>query len=57
MLGLDPRLEIFQEMRRLFRACSGRLGHDRVMGDFLAVVGFAAFVVAMLGLVWALDRV
>jgi len=27
------------------------------MGDFLAVVGFAAFVVSMLGLVWALDRV
>jgi hypothetical protein len=44
-------------MRRLFRACSGGLHHDRLMGDFLAVVGFAAFVVSMLGLVWALDRV
>jgi len=27
------------------------------MADFLAIVGLVAFVVAMLGLVWALDRV
>jgi len=27
------------------------------MADFLAVVGAAAFVVLMLGLIWALDRV
>jgi hypothetical protein len=57
VLDLGPRLGIFQGLRRLFRACSGRLDHDRVMADFLAVVGIAAFVVVMLGLVWALDRV
>jgi hypothetical protein len=27
------------------------------MADFLAVLGIVAFVVAMLGLIWALDRV
>jgi len=27
------------------------------MADFLVVVGAAAFVVLMLGLIWALDRV
>jgi len=27
------------------------------MADFLAVVGFVAFVAAMLGLIWGLDRV
>jgi nitrogen fixation-related uncharacterized protein len=27
------------------------------MGDFLAVVGIAAFCVVMLGLIWALERV
>jgi hypothetical protein len=27
------------------------------MADFLAVLGFVGFVVAMLGLIWALDRV
>jgi len=27
------------------------------MADFLAVLGLVAFVVAMLGLIWALDRV
>jgi hypothetical protein len=27
------------------------------MGDFLAVLGFVGFALAMLGLVWALDRV
>jgi len=27
------------------------------MADFLAVVGFVAFAVVMLGLIWALDRV
>ena len=31
--------------------------HDRSMADFLAVVGLVAFAVAMLGLIWALDRV
>jgi glutathione S-transferase len=57
VLALDPRLEIFQQMRRLLRAFSGRLHHDWLMGDLLAIVGIAAFVVSMLGLVWALDRV
>jgi hypothetical protein len=27
------------------------------MADFLAVLGIVGFVVAMLGLIWALDRV
>jgi hypothetical protein len=27
------------------------------MADFLAVLGFVAFVVVMLGMIWALDRV
>jgi hypothetical protein len=27
------------------------------MADFLAVLGLVAFVAAMLGLIWALDRV
>jgi len=27
------------------------------MGDFLAVLGTVLFVVAMLGLIWALERV
>jgi hypothetical protein len=27
------------------------------MADFLAVLGILAFVLAMLGLIWALDRV
>jgi hypothetical protein len=29
----------------------------RHMADFLVVVGIVAFAVAMLGLIWALDRV
>jgi hypothetical protein len=28
-----------------------------LMADFLAVLGIVGFVVAMLGLIWALDRV
>jgi hypothetical protein len=31
--------------------------HHVVMGDFLAVIGTAVFVAAMLGLIWALERV
>jgi hypothetical protein len=27
------------------------------MGDFLAVLGFIGFALAMLGLIWVLDRV
>jgi len=27
------------------------------MGDFLSVMGMIAFVLAMLGLIWALERV
>jgi len=27
------------------------------MGDFLAVLGFVAFVAAFLGLIWCLERV
>jgi len=27
------------------------------MADFLAVLGIVGFIVAMLGLIWALDRV
>ena len=30
--------------------------HD-VMADFLAVLGIVAFALAMLGLIWALERV
>jgi hypothetical protein len=30
---------------------------DGSMADFLAVLGIVGFVVAMLGLIWALDRV
>jgi hypothetical protein len=33
-----------------------RHDHGR-MADFLAVLGIVGFVVAMLGLIWALDRV
>jgi nitrogen fixation-related uncharacterized protein len=29
----------------------------RIMADFLVVVAIVAFAVAMLGLIWALDRV
>jgi hypothetical protein len=36
---------------------SQRVGQHLGMADFLAVLGIVAFVVAMLGLIWALDRV
>jgi hypothetical protein len=32
-------------------------GHHGPMADFLAVLGLVGFVVVMLGLIWALDRV
>jgi hypothetical protein len=41
----------------LFTACSRLAVHHHPMGDFLAVVGTIGFTVAMLGLVWALERV
>jgi hypothetical protein len=50
---------------RLFYV-SGVIVHNRFtpspltfgdMGDFLSVLGFVAFVVVMLGLVWGLDHV
>jgi hypothetical protein len=31
--------------------------HDLPMADFLVVVGIVAFTLAMLGLIWAMDRV
>jgi hypothetical protein len=31
--------------------------HDGVMADFLVVLGILAFALAMLGLIWALERV
>jgi hypothetical protein len=37
--------------------CSRRRAHTRCMGDFLVIVGTLVFFGAMLGLVWALDRV
>ncbi len=51
-------------VQNLFRRSSDRSdrfersrGDARPMADFLAVLGIIAFVVAMLGLIWALDRV
>jgi hypothetical protein len=36
---------------------SRRRADTRRMGDFLVVLGTVVFLAAMLGLVWALDRV
>jgi hypothetical protein len=39
------------------RFCSDVQRHADAMADFLVVVGIAVFAVAMLGLIWALERV
>jgi hypothetical protein len=51
-------------VKELFRgsvACSDSFqapsSHDRLMADFLVVLGIIAFAVFFLGLIWALDRV
>jgi hypothetical protein len=44
-------------MRPGLRASSGLSTHNHYVADFLAVVGFVAFLLAFLGLIWALERV
>jgi hypothetical protein len=41
----------------LLTAFSRASGYGLAMADILSVLGIVAFVVAMLGLIWALDRV
>jgi hypothetical protein len=48
---------LFTLPARLFTACSRRPGHVEGMGDFLVVVGVVVFVVAMLALIKAFERV
>jgi len=40
-----------------FTSCSRRRAQPERMADFLVVLGIVLFALAMLGLVWALDRV
>jgi hypothetical protein len=48
---------LFTSEPGLVTARSRRSRHPRAMADFLAVLGTVLFVVVMLGLVWALERV
>jgi hypothetical protein len=41
----------------VLRAGPPRRRNDLLMADFLVVLGIIAFALAMLGLIWALDRV
>jgi hypothetical protein len=41
----------------LLRSCLDGRRHDGRMADFLVVLGIVLFAFAMLGLIWALDRV
>jgi hypothetical protein len=41
----------------VLRPAARRPRHALFMADFLVVLGIVAFVLAMLGLIWALDRV
>jgi hypothetical protein len=49
--------EFFRENRPLSRSCSAGPAHHGDMADFLAVLFIIVFTVAMLGLIWALDKV
>jgi hypothetical protein len=40
-----------------FRTCEEERADTRCMADFLSALGIIGFVVVMLGLIWALDRV
>jgi hypothetical protein len=51
------RSEVFQSRRPLFRPLQDHIWCDRCMADLLVVLGIVGFTVAMLALVWALDRV
>ena len=43
--------------RLLLRSCSRRRAHTWPMSDFLVALGIIGFAAAMLGLIWALERV
>jgi hypothetical protein len=55
--GRCSREEIIQMNRSLCRPRSAEGLQDRVVADFLAVLGIIGFAGVMLGLIWALDRV
>ncbi len=48
--------ELFTAARPAFTPGSRRVRQGGPMGDLIAVLGTLAFFAAMLGLVWALDR-
>jgi hypothetical protein len=52
--GIDELLTRFWQR---FTNNSRPRSEDRPMADFLAAVGIVAFIVLMLGFIWALDRV
>jgi hypothetical protein len=57
MLQAVCRLDFFQVFGLLLRSRSDRRRQARGMADFLSVVGIVVFVVAMLALIKAFERV
>jgi hypothetical protein len=49
--------EKMKAANRNWRSCSDRFVKNRVMDDFYSFLGVIGFAMAMLGLIWALDRV